>query len=1506
MFSRLFKLFILIVCLGVVALAATAGLLATESGSRWLVQRVIDQNNIPLTIGSIQGRLLDTISFHDVHYRDREGNEIQSAHIRLDWSAVDLLVFHLNITAISVDRTTIKTADAETATAPQIPAIKFPALPVSVDIHKLELNNTRIVTTDSDQLIERIRAGLIVNADRLELQIREIQSADHRVTGTAVLVRKKVPELDVDLRWTGTVEGGPGNAHLQLQGPQQNIAVLLDVDAVTAIRAHGKLDLSGTPPAGTLQGEITGELPQVISEQVKTAAPVRFSLAGNLEFIESRIATKLQTASGELLDFEMQANAALPGPASETFNTTFNWNTVPEKENTLLTMSGQGDIEYRNAVLSIYHETSSPYATHLTGDIDISKEPDLDVKLNWHNVRFPFAENRTLQMPSGNLNVAGTLDALTILARTRFVTVSANNNTPDTAAEAVYTQISMDGEMDMSGKFPAGVLNGSVAGPVPDALREYVQELQPLHFNTTIGQETMDLAITGNALTAGGTPFMLTINGRMDTPSVGRERITANVDWSVTSTDGEGQVNRAAGSGEAHYQDDRLVLTHNLLVPFPAQLEGNVAFFEDRESILRIDLDWQGLEYPPGDSISLQSERGHIQIEGPLSSLAIRMQTRIQTPPAGTVDLDVTAHMSGPVLEFTRLNAGVLDGSVAGSGRVTFEDISRGRFELDARNLNLETINPDLVSRIDLTTKLDFSIDGEELNGRLQIPSLSGKWRGHPLQGNADVSRVAGRTHIRELHLSSGENTIDLQLEMDKLLTGYLDLSISDMSVFSSGLAGSVNGRFDIGGSLQAPRLDGRLQGENIHAFDLQISAVEAESLIDLRPQQQSLLDLRASDLRYGNRLLDTLTLNGRGLTESHSLEINATGEDLQLTAALDGQLRDRNWRGLLNRLDINTPLSGEWKLDQSADLDWQGETGQFTMGSTCLVQNDANLCLSAAADLKKDLQGNIHLGRVPMRLAQLWLPDTVSLNGTISGDVLLSQVNERWEVTTDLQGAGTQINLGFEEDRETLDVPEVALAAVITQQKREWNLLLGSPGYFDVSLEGSVVNTGGQPVAADLKVDLYKIDWLAGIDPDLSGSKGKFSARIQAAGTIEQPQIQGEFNLSEGQLRLLPIGLTLDQIHGDLRTGTGKNRMQMRSVLGSGGKQLELNGHISLVAEEYFPYELVVQGDNFPVIRTADITMDASPDLKLNGTTELHHVRGNVTIPLLDMQVTSLPEDSVSVSPDTVIVNAGGGDEETVRGNDFIRDQLDIDISVTLGPDIHIQGFGLDTRVAGDLNVEKPVGVYQPRGEGFLNLSEGSYQAYGQDLVIEKGQLQFAGPIDNPGINVRAYRPNLNVRPGVNVRGNIRQPQLSLYSEPALSDADTLSYLLTGRPISGVSSDEDANLLARAALALGTRESTVLAREIESMFGLEQFTVGAGDTYQSTSISATKRLAHNLTLSPSFNPFNQLWTFIVNYQLTDHWSIQTESGISQAGDIIYSVETDKVSDLFRNIWTFD
>ena len=1503
MLRRFLKLTVFLLCLGIVTLLIITGLAATESGSRWLVNRVIDINDIPVTIGKVSGRLLDEINFQDLHYRDSDENEFSADKIKLVWSPVYLLKLDVNITSIISDQLTIKLADTSTG-SPVVLKIDYPALPVNID--KLELNKTQIIYADGKQLIEHARASLVSGSDKIVLRLEKIQSADQQLTGIATLTRKKIPEFNIDLQWSGMIENDPARGHLQLDGPQNNLALGFELESTNvSIKAHGKLDLIKVPHNGTLQGEISGILPNEVTTYVKQESPLLFNLKGNTKFIEGNFSTKLQTESGEKLAFNMESYVALPGATSNSLNINLDWKTTTEQENPLLNLSGQGEFEYQNKVLTIEHELTMPYAIHLDGKINFNNQPNLDLKLGWKNIQHQVSDDMVLQVPSGSLNVTGALDSLIILAKTRF-NVAQGTQEDHTNSADTFTYLSIDGKLNTTTEHPTGEINGTLNTPVPAVLQKQIKELKPLLFHVGLEPETIDLTVTGSGQTVNIEPFDLALNSKLYYPQENEESLNADIEWSLSPERESIHLERIAGNGKLQYKNNQIVISQDLISPFTAKLDGDVVLNREKENILRFDISWQDLEIPVQGAVPILSERGHGHIEGSATSLAIDLNSHLRSSPLGPADTELTANWSGAVLNFTRLNIRATGGYIQGTGQIMMDENIHGQFDLDAHNINLESINPDLVSKIDITAKVGFAMEDEGINVFLQVPTLSGDWRGHPLRGNAEISRTENQINIRDLHIESGKNRIDMQLDMHQALAGYIDLSITDMSVFSSGMAGTVKGRFDIGGTREAMRIDGQMGGKNIDFFDLHIASIKADSLIDLGPKQNSSLEIDFAKFQYKDWLIDKLTINGSGLAESHSLELTASSEKLVANARLNGQLHNKNWQGLINQLNINTPDTGEWKLKHPSEITFQGETKSYTVNDTCLEQKDANLCLAVSGIIQNDGKVTIQLDRLPIAMVQPWLPESVSLDGAISGNIYLKQLNDHWELQTSLEGTGTQISVGYDKDTDTLAVQKFSLKAEATHNRRELNLQLSSPEYFDIQLDSSIENTGTRPIFADIKVDLHKIDWLAGIEPALAGTKGQFEARVKASGTLDQPVIQGEFNLLNGQLSIIPAGLDLDHVSCKLQSGNESNQMLINLVLGSNGKQLEVKGDARLDAEQNYPYRLHVFGENFPMVRTADVTMDVSPDLDLYGSLLLHYVRGNIVVPFLDMQVTSLPEDSITVSPDTVIVQskkAGAVQiEEDTRSSDFIRHRLDVDVNVKSGPDIHISGFGLDTKLAGDINIVKPVDIYQPRGEGFVNLSDGSYRAYGQNLVIEKGQLQFAGPLDNPGINVYAYRPNLKVRPGIKVVGNIHQPKLSLYSVPAMSDADTLSYLITGRPITGVSSNEDANLLAQAALTLGTQESSVLTSQIESMFGLEDFSVGAGDTYQSTSVNATKKLSPNLTFRPSFNPFDQLWTFLLNYRLTDHWSVQAESGVSQGGDIIYSIDTNKISELFKNI----
>src|SRR5204863_5648408 len=92
------------------------------------------------------------------------------------------------------------------------------------------------------------------------------------------------------------------------------------------------------------------------------------------------------------------------------------------------------------------------------------------------------------------------------------------------------------------------------------------------------------------------------------------------------------------------------------------------------------------------------------------------------------------------------------------------------------------------------------------------------------------------------------------------------------------------------------------------------------------------------------------------------------------------------------------------------------------------------------------------------------------------------------------------------------------------------------------------------------------------------------------------------------------------------------------------------------------------------------------------------------------------------------------------------------------------------------------------PTASGTLTIQEGRYKAYGQDLTIRNGEVRFAGgPVDNPALAITATRTSRpltsmgdSVIAGIRILGTVKDPQVTLFSEPAMSETQILSYLLT------------------------------------------------------------------------------------------------------------------------------
>ncbi|MDP3420153.1 MAG: translocation/assembly module TamB domain-containing protein, partial [Thiobacillus sp.] len=238
-------------------------------------------------------------------------------------------------------------------------------------------------------------------------------------------------------------------------------------------------------------------------------------------------------------------------------------------------------------------------------------------------------------------------------------------------------------------------------------------------------------------------------------------------------------------------------------------------------------------------------------------------------------------------------------------------------------------------------------------------------------------------------------------------------------------------------------------------------------------------------------------------------------------------------------------------------------------------------------------------------------------------------------------------------------------------------------------------------------------------------------------------------------------------------------------------------------------------------------------------------------------------------------------------------RIPLELDLKLNLGKDFLFKGGGLDARLGGQLRVFTVNTVL--RGEGRIQVEEGRYAAYAQTLNIERGVLNFIGPIENPGLDILAVRQTPTVKVGVQVRGTVQRPLVTLYSDPPLPDTEKLAWLVLGHGLENGGQQEFALLQIAAGALLSQAESVSMQAQLAEALRIDSFGVrgGEGDDLSTTVVSVGKRLSSRATLSyeQSLDGLNQVVKVL--YQLSPRVRLEAQAGQQSSFDAFYTREYD-------------
>lgn len=832
----------------------------------------------------------------------------------------------------------------------------------------------------------------------------------------------------------------------------------------------------------------------------------------------------------------------------------------------------------------------------------------------------------------------------------------------------------------------------------------------------------------------------------------------------------------------------------------------------------------------------------------------------------------------------------------------------------------------------------------EGLQTQLGINRLSAELNDYPLNVEAEFNFLDAVLRDASLDLQSAENVIHVAGMMSDELNIDWSIDAPGLSSLWPGLQGQLQGGGQLTGTLEAPQLVGNLTGREL-VFSTADIAIRVGS-IDLNADAGLTggeLSLNAGELALAQGeqqwQASALQLNAEGSPGEHEVDIDFSAPNLRLGLQFNGAMTDARWQGSLDGATIDSDY-GNWRLQAPADISVSAE--QAGLARQCWQMQSISVCGAGSWQRDAEASAALDIEGIPLAyltrgsvLSETSLPELASVLNSRPAGILREQnrygvflpehafakgeLGATMEISTEdgsfdqLQGElilepeGVAVGLvsQTETDGELItNIREFNISAQALSVQRQpglWSALATLGVYQDEAdgsgLQGQLelmqsLNDEGQLQGSAL-LDFPHLQWLEPLLPDIAAPRGHLHMESDIAGDLSRPLLQMELSLSDGGFRAPAAGIAVNGIEMNLRSDADNNFYYEGSALSG-------DGNLSISGEVLHPFRsaerqasFTIGGDKFRIMDLPGTVLDISPSLQLSLLDGVVDVTGEVHIPYLDVRIEEALDSTgltaVNVSRDVVLadqpqqrftVDATGDTGVPLRGR----------VEVILGDYVHLEAYGLDVQLDGDVLLEQELGrpllVY-----GEVNVVEGAYELYGQRLETDRGQILFLGNPSNPALDVRAYREVDTTVVGIQLNGTLNNIQGQLYSVPSLPESEVLAMLVTGRSFGDSSGETDTNMMLAAIVNLGLEQGQGITNSVQSGLGVDTLELSGGKNLEDSYLGIGKYITSDLFMRYDIGLFDRESILTMIYTLTERISLEVASGISQSIDLTYTLE---------------
>lgn len=942
-----------------------------------------------------------------------------------------------------------------------------------------------------------------------------------------------------------------------------------------------------------------------------------------------------------------------------------------------------------------------------------------------------------------------------------------------------------------------------------------------------------------------------------------------------------------------------------------AKLSGEVKLSEPNTP-LALSLTSPQAQYPfmpaKGES-PLKLAKTRLDLKGNLLNYQLSAQSELSGMGIPASRFSLKGQGTSQQFEVADLVLNALNGEGKLSGKVDWTDGIGWQSSAHLNNVNTQSLLPEWAAVLSGSFESEGYAGRGKLRDQWQVRlaqmDIQGELAQKRLQLQGNLTSGSDRLlEVPNAVLNYGENHIELAGVLGEKSDFTAKINAPNLKGLIPNLSAQIQGDVKLVGKLSQPSLDLDLMAKNISYDQLKLAQLTAKGQIASLEQIQGNLALNLNGFQYDKIKIANAEAVATGSEANHRLTLQAKGEPIGANLQLSGKFdRSRQvWAGSLSQAEIQSPV-GEWKNQQPISVSYSQPQIQAEVSAHCWRNPNLNLCFPQAFTAGKEGRVPFEIQRFDLAVVQPYLDKNSQLSGLVNAKGEASWFSQKApQAKVELTSSGISFNQRIDYRQFPLTLKPVKVTASLQDNQLQLNTDVTIENNGRLNSDLSIKDlTHQRTLSGEINLDRISLKMLSPLMSKGETITGDINARLKVGGTTLSPLLNGQLNLTNltAKAYAMPFDITGGNLNllfnGAKSTLTGKVQTNVGSVL-------NLEGDANWQKLDAWQTRVNAQADKFRVDLPNIAKVAVSPNIEVKATPTLLQLGGNIDIPWARIAVEALPDSVVSVSDDEVILDKGKAKSTKVKLPQTLPAQakngmaIKADITINIGDDVRLEAYGLKTALKGKIAVRQGnagLGLY-----GQVNLLNGSYASFGQDLIIRKGAITFAGLPSQPSLNIEAIRnpeaiEDPNVVAGVRVTGGADSPEVKIFSEPSMPQDQALSYVLTGRSLENSGDSTSSNSMSAALIGLGLSKSSKLVGSMGQSFGISDLSVTTAGIGDNTKVVVSGNFTPKFKIKYGVGIFAPLTELTLRYRLAPSLYLQWVSSINQAVDLLYRFEFD-------------